>query len=258
MKSVDLAKINEIIEVVKNAYEESKNIKEKNINNKELNDIVTDVDIFMEKKIVSFIKEKFPEHSIYSEEVGNDEKDSEYQWLIDPIDGTINYAAGLPLFATSIALRKNKETILGIIFDWGMNDVYYTIKNEGAFCNGEKIQVSKNGLLKDSIISFCLTSHYNQEHIKSVLNIEERLADKVRGLRLIVSAAIELAWCASGKIDGCLNVKPSIGLSSAAGKLLVQEAGGKVTNLLGNDRNEIDTMLVTNGLIHDEIVSILN
>ena len=92
MKSVDLAIINEIIEVVKDAYEESKNIKEKNINNKELNDIVTDVDIFMEKKIVSFIKEKFPEHSIYSEEVGNDEKDSEYQWLIDPIDGTINYA----------------------------------------------------------------------------------------------------------------------------------------------------------------------
>ena len=118
--------------------------------------------------------------------------------------------------------------------------------------------MSDNELLKDSIVSFCLTSHYNQEHIKSILNVEEKLADKVRGLRLIVSAAIELAWCASGKIDGCLNVKPSIGLSSAAGKLLVQEAGGKVTNLLGNERNEIDTMLVTNGLIHDEIVKALN
>ena len=113
-------------------------------------------------------------------------------------------------------------------------------------------------MLSDSIISFCLTSHYNEKHIKEVLNVEEKLASKVRGLRLIVSAAIELAWCASGKIDGCLNVKPSIGLSSAAGKLLVQEAGGKVTNLQGNPRENIDNMLVTNGNIHNEIVSAIN
>ena len=258
MNELNFNIVDEIIEAVKNAFEESKNIKEKNIKNKELNDIVTDIDLFMEKRIVSFIKERFPAHSIYSEEVYNDEKDSEYQWLIDPIDGTINFAVGLPLFATSIALRKNKETILGIIFDWSANDVYYTIKGKGAFCEGKQIHVSNNRLLKDSVISFCLTSHYNQEHIKQVLNVEENLADKVRGLRLIVSAAIELAWCASGKLEGCLNVKPSIGLSSAAGKLLVQEAGGKVTNLLGNERNEIDTMLVTNGLIHEEIVTVLN
>ena len=75
---------------------------------------------------------------------------------------------------------------------------------------------------------------------------------------MIVSAAIELDWCASGKIEGCLNVKPSIGLSSAAGKLLVQEAGGKVTNLQGNIRENVDTMLVTNGKIHNEIVSVIN
>lgn len=250
--------INEIVDVVKQAFDKSKSIKEKNINNKELNDIVTDVDLFMENRITSFIKNKYPEHSVYSEEVGNDEKDSEFQWLIDPIDGTINFAAGLPLFATSIALRQNKEIILGIVFDWSNNDVYYAIKGSGAYCNDKRIHVSSNNQLKDSVISFCLTSHYNQEHIKKVLNVEEKLADKVRGLRLIVSAAIELAWCASGKLEGCLNVKPSIGLSSAAGKLLVQEAGGKVTNLLGNERNEIDTMLVTNGLIHEEIVAALH
>ena len=98
----------------------------------------------------------------------------------------------------------------------------------------------------------------NDKHIKDVLNIEQKLASKVRGLRLIVSSAIELAWCASGKIEGCLNVKPSIGLSSAAGKLLVQEAGGKVTNLQGTRRENIDTMLVTNGNIHNEIVSVIN
>jgi len=99
-----------------------------------------------------------------------------------------------------------------------------------------------------------LTSHYNEEHIQNVLKVEEKLASKVRGLRLLVSGAIELCWCAAGKIDGVLNVKPSVGVSSAAGKLFVQEAGGKVTNLQGKERMKVDTMLVTNGKIHDELV----
>ena len=150
---------------------------------------------------------------------------------------------------------KNNTAIMGIIFDWSQNDVYYGIKDKGAFCDGKPIHVSECNKLNNSIISFCLTSHYNEKHIKEVLDIEGKLASKVRGLRLIVSAAIELAWCASGKIEGCLNVKPSIGLSSAAGKLLVQEAGGMVTNLNGDLRENIDTMLVTNGKIHEEIVS---
>lgn len=250
--------IDELIRFVKNAYNNSKNITNKNVKNKELNDIVTDVDIYMEEQIVSFITEHFPEHTIYSEEVGEINKENEYEWLIDPIDGTINFANGIPLFATSIALRKKDTTIFGIIFDYAQNDVYYCIKGKGSFCNDRQIFVSNCNKLKDSIVSFCLTSHYNEEHIKEVIKIEEKLASKVRGLRLIVSAAIELAWCASGKIDGCLNVKPSMGLSSCAGKLLVQEAGGKVTNLDGEQRKNIDTMLVTNGCIHDDLISAIS
>ena len=119
------------------------------------------------------------------------------------------------------------------------------------------MKVSNNDKLNNSILSFCLTSHYNNEHIKEVLNVEEKMASKVRGLRLVVSGAIELCWCASGKIDGVINVKPSMGLSSAAGKLFVKEAGGKVTNLQGNEREKVDTLLVTNGKVHDEIVEIL-
>lgn len=252
---IDFKLIDKIIKKVMLIYNDAKEIKNKNIKSKELNDIVTDVDIFMENKIVAAIKEWFPDHSIYAEEGGEDNRNSEYEWLIDPIDGTINFAADIPLFATSIALRKNRESIMGIIFDWSQDDVYYCIKDKGAFCNGKPIHVSECDKLNNSIISFCLTSHYNEKHIKEVLDIEGKLASKVRGLRLIVSAAIELAWCASGKIDGCLNVKPSVGLSSAAGKLLVQEAGGKVSNLQGNPRENIDTMLVTNGNIHVEIVS---
>ena len=245
-------------EKVLKIYEESKNIKDIAIKNKEKNDIVTAVDVFMENEIIKIIKEWFPEHSIYSEECGELSNNSEYEWFIDPIDGTINFAAGIPLFSTSIALKKNDETIFGIVFDYNQNDVYYAIKGQGAFCNENKLNVSDNEKLSDGIISFCLTSHYSDKHIKDVLKVEEKLASKVRRLRLVVSGAIELCWCASGKIDGVLNVKPSIGVSSAAGKLFVQEAGGKITNLLGNKREKIDTMLVTNGKIHDEILKVLN
>ena len=244
-------------QVVIKSYEESKEIGELKIKNKELNDIVTDVDIFMEKKIVSKLQEWFPEHSIYSEEIGELHKDSEYEWLIDPIDGTINFSSGIPMFSTSIALRKNQETIFGFIYDYTQEKCYYAIKDKGAYCDGKKIHVSSNENLSDSVISFCLTSHYNTERINEVLEVEKSLASKVRGLRLIVSAAIELAWCAEGKIDGCINIKSSMGLSSAAGKLLVLEAGGMVSNCKGEKRKNVDTMLVTNGKIHTKLVNAL-
>lgn len=240
-------------ETIKSSYS-SIDQNDLNVKNKERNDIVTDVDIMMEKKIVEKIQEWFPEHSIYSEECGEIKKNSEYEWMIDPIDGTINFAAGIPLFSTSIALKKKDEIIFGMVFDYSQDDVYYAIKGEGAFCNGKRLAVSNHEKLRDSVISFCLTSHYNEEHIQNVLKVEEKLASKVRGLRLLVSGAIELCWCAAGKIDGVLNVKPSVGVSSAAGKLFVQEAGGKVTNLQGKERMKVDTMLVTNGKIHDELV----
>lgn len=255
--NIDYELVNALQETIFESYKSALKL-DKNIRDKVLNDIVTDVDLYMETKIIEKIREIFPEHSIYSEEKGEIIGNSEYTWYIDPIDGTINFAAGIPIFSTSVALKKNDETIFGIVIDYNQNNVYYAFKGKGAYCNEEKIEVSDNDKLKDSILSFCLTSHYSNEHIKDVLNVEEKLAPKVRGLRLIVSAAIELCWCASGKIDGVINVKPSIGLSSAAGKLFVEEAGGKITNLKGEKRNRIDTLLVTNGKIHDELVKVLN
>lgn len=253
---IDFNLIEELKKIVLDSYEEALKLN-KNVKNKELNDIVTDIDIFMENEIINKIKEWFPEHSIYSEERGEVQGNSEYTWFIDPIDGTINFAAGIPLYSTSIALQKNNETIFGFVIDYNQNDVYYAFKGKGAYCNGEKLKVSDNDKLNNSILSFCLTSHYNNEHIKEVLKVEEKLASKVRGLRLVVSGAIELCWCASGKIDGVINVKPSIGLSSAAGKLFVKEAGGEITNLQGNKREKVDTLLVTNGKVHNQIVEML-
>lgn len=257
MKDIDSNLVKDLQKIILDSYEEALKLN-RNVRNKDLNDIVTDVDIFMETKIIEKIKEWFPEHSIYSEEKGEMIGNSDYMWFIDPIDGTINFAAGIPLFSTSIALKKKDETIFGLVIDYSQKDIYYAFAGKGAYCNEKSLEVSNNDKLSNSILSFCLTSHYSDEHIKDVLNVEEKLASRVRGLRLVVSGAIELCWCASGKIDGIINVKPSVGLSSAAGKLFVKEAGGKVTNLKGNRRNKIDTLLVTNGKIHNELVEILN
>lgn len=254
MDNLGFKLLDELAKVTIKAYEESKCLKNK-INYKELNDIVTATDSYIENKVIEFIKFNFPEHSIYSEEGGSkDLINSKYKWLIDPIDGTINFAADLPLFTSSIALMSDKQIILGLIIDYSRNDIYSCIKGKGAYLNGEKISVSDCDRLNDSIVSFCLTSHYSYKYIIDTIKVEERLAPHVRGLRLIVSTALELAWCACGKIDGVLNVKPSIGLSSAAGKLLVKEAGGYVTNLQGKKRKDVDTMLVTNGKIHNQII----
>ena len=254
--NIDIDLVEGLKNVILTSYDEATKL-DKNIKNKELNDIVTDVDIYMEEKIIEKIREWFPEHSIYSEEKGEIIGNSDYVWLIDSIDGTINFAAGIPLFSTSVALKKNDETIFGLVIDYNQKDVYYAFNGQGAFCNNERLKVSNNEKLCNSILSFCLTSHYNEKHIRDILRVEESLASKVRGLRLIVSSAIELCWCASGKIDGVINVKPSIGLSSAAGKLFVKEAGGKITNLKGNKQDKIDTLLVTNGKIHNEVVETL-
>ena len=136
---IDFDLLEKLTEKIFQIYEEAKNIKELAIKNKEGNDIVTEVDMFMEKNIIEMIKEYFPEHSIYSEESGEEKNKSEYEWFIDPIDGTINFASGLPFFSTSIALKKMDDTILGLVLDYSQKDVYYAIKGQGAFCNGKKI-----------------------------------------------------------------------------------------------------------------------
>ena len=110
MKDIDSNLVKDLQKIILDSYEEALKLN-RNVRNKELNDIVTDVDIFMETKIIEKIKEWFPEHSIYSEEKGEMIGNSDYEWFIDPIDGTINFAAGIPLFSTSIALKKKDETI---------------------------------------------------------------------------------------------------------------------------------------------------
>ena len=246
-----------LVPLVTGAYREASQYSVQGIEKKELNDIATFTDRFMEQAIVEGIRQRFPEHTFIGEEYGENRGESPYEWLIDPIDGTVNFAAGIPMFGTTLALRKNKETIFGIIFDWPNNAIYYAIKGEGAYCGTMKLRVSQRARLDESIVSICLTSSYNAEYSGKVLDLIQKLQPLVRGIRIIVCTVYELIWLATGKSEAMINVKPSIGLSSCAGKLIVSEAGGTVTNLSNKSRQEIDDLLITNSVIHDAVYNII-
>ena len=248
------------IQVTKEAYARAKRHKNvvEGVQGKEGRDIVSEVDKFMERELVKGLKRFYPNHTFIGEEFGTqNQHGGEYEWKIDPIDGTINFVAGLPLFSTTLALRRKKETVMGVVFDWTNKDIYWAIKGKGAFRNRKKLQVSNETDIKNAVVTVNLTSHYNEKHTKDTLEIISRLASKTRGVRVVVSGAIELAWLASGKTDAKIKVKPSDGIGCTAGRLLVTEAGGCVTSLQGEALQPVDNHLASNGKIHEQVSKLL-
>ncbi|MFZ2205526.1 MAG: inositol monophosphatase family protein [Minisyncoccia bacterium] len=225
---------------------------------KDLNDIVTEVDLLCEKAIMSEITSRFPGHGFKSEETVTEINSlKEYIWVIDPLDGTINYSSLMPFYSVSLALQKNGETILGVIFSNEFNELYTVVKNKGAFLNGTPLHVSSRAELKDSVFSFMMTSHYSDEHRKKIIGLIDKVSPHVRGLRLFVSQALELAYIATGKLDGHICIK-SRGFSAAAGVLLLREAGGHITDIFGNEfGNNAQSLIASNGILHDKIMNIV-
>jgi len=223
-------------------------------------DIVTEVDLACEREIISEIRSRFPQHGFKSEEMDTStDKSAEktWQWIIDPLDGTINYAAGLPFYSVSLALQKKGVTELGVIYAAEFGDMYVSIRGHGAFGNNIPLQVSSKGDLSNSVLSFMLTSHYSNEETEKIFQLVKALSPHVRGLRLLVSQALELAYVASGRLEGHVCVK-SRGFSAAAGTLLVREAGGQVTDLAGNEFGNTSRNLVAScGSLHEKILTIV-
>lgn len=229
---------------------------------KEQRDIVTNTDIFIEKRLIERLRKEYPTHFFSSEEVGeaiiNENLKDVFEWVIDPIDGTINFASGLLWFSTSICLKYNNELVIGIVYIHSTKELYSAIRGKGSYCNGLPIHVSDTQFLEQSVLSFMLTSHYTLQQVEYILHIVKNLSMKTRGLRLLVSQAMELCLIASGKLDGTVCIK-SRGFSSSAGALIVQEAGGRVTTISGDERdNKATSLLVSNGIIHDELVRVSN
>lgn len=221
-----------------------------------VNNLVTEVDKQAEAAIIQIINREFPDHTILSEEAGLLEQHSDYVWFVDPIDGTVNFAHGIPLCCVSIGLRYKQDLILGAVFNPMMNELFFAEKDKGASLNGKRIHVS----LKEDFSRACLVTGFpyrmpaQGDH---PLKVFERAIKRGLPVRRLGSAAIDLCWVACGRFDGFweYNLSP---WDIAAGYLIVAEAGGSVTDFNGNPYNVFDKeTLATNGLIHNPLMAMI-
>jgi len=219
-------------------------------------DLVTQMDTLSEQSIVTNIKTHFPDHQILAEEGNNHESDSPYRWVIDPLDGTTNYAHRFPCFCVSIAVEYEGSIAMGVIYDPIRKELFFAEKGKGATLNRQPLSVSSRPILKESLLVTGFA--YNlRDNPNNNLNHFSRLLMKAQGIRRLGSAALDLCYVAAGRLDGFweLNLKP---WDTAAGFLILTEAGGSVTNFAGEpfsiDQREI---LATNGKIHQEMVDVL-
>jgi myo-inositol-1(or 4)-monophosphatase len=228
------------------------------IHNKEgINNLVTEVDHASEKLIMDIIREDFPDHFILSEEVGEIVMDSAYKWIIDPIDGTVNYANGIPICCVSIGVEHNGEMVLGAIYNPFIEEFYFAEKGKGSTLNDKSIHVSN----KTEVIKSCLVTGFPYTYLdepNGPLEVFSRLIRKGIPVRRLGSAAVDLAWVAAGRFDGFYEHKLNA-WDSAAGFLLVEEAGGRVSDFKGDKYSPYQPHIVaTNGLIHDELLTWVN
>lgn len=240
-------------EILKKGFKNSLDIKKK----EGKHNLVTQYDLLSEKALISFIKETYPDHSILCEEEGQVQKKDDIEWIIDPLDGTVNFAHSIPMFAISLAVRKKNDIICGVTYHPLIDELFVAEKGKGAFLNGDKLNVTQTKKLDDSILAtgfpYDLINNPDNciEHFTNVLNLG-------LPIRRLGVASLDLAYVAAGRFDGYWET----GLGPwdlAAGKLLIEEAKGKVTNWDGSEviiKNK-NAVIATNSHIHVELLKIL-
>lgn len=252
--------LNKIIDISKEAGEIIKNGFGKNIKidfKSGENNLVTEIDKKAEKCIIDFIKKEFPSHSILAEESGQSDGNSDYLWVIDPLDGTTNFAHGLPIFSVSIGLRKNRETICGVIYDIMRNQVYAAELNSGAYCNSDKIMVNENSIIEKSLLVTGFPYEIGEKLDRS-LDVFKEFVKTSRGVRRLGSAAIDLCYVANGTFDAFWEEKLNP-WDVCAGMLIVEEAGGKLCDFNGNPIDIYSKeILASNGKIEENMLKIIN
>lgn len=216
-------------------------------------DLVTEADVKSEKKIIETIKKRFPDHGFLAEESGAEMAATGAKWIIDPLDGTTNFAHGLPIFAVSIAFSLNDEILTGIVLNPMTAELYTAVRGEGAQFNGRPIHVSSTESLGDCLLATGFPYNLN-DNLPRIIERFSRFAASARGIRRLGAAAIDLCLVASGTYDGFWeeNLKP---WDVAAGTLIATEAGATISDFKGGpfaiDGSEL---LASNGRIHPEMV----
>ena len=228
------------------------------VSRKELRDVVTAADLASERIVIAGIRAMTPDAAILSEEAGASGAEGGARWIVDPLDGTVNYAAGLPWFSVTIAYQEGGRTRAGIVHA-PMVDVLARYAEGGiATVNGRDARVSTRATLADSVVSIVLTSHFTDEEVTRTAEAVRRLGSRARGVRIIVSGGLEMTLVADGQLDAFVSLKADA-VSHAAAMPLVRAAGGRVTRLDGRDSTDDDMQkIASNGVIHDELLACLD
>ena len=239
-------------EIIRNGFGGNINIEYKTNES----NLVTDIDKKAESKIIDFVKTEFPTHNIISEESGTLNNSSEYTWIIDPLDGTTNFAHGLPIFSVSIGVQKNGITQWGVVYDI-MRNVFYTAElGSGSFADDKKLQVSSNDNLAHSVLATGFPYNVKDNPLLAVKHFSDFLV-KTRTIRRLGSAALDLCYIASGVFDGMWDSRLGA-WDICAGQLILEEAGGLATDYIG-EKIDYDNVqiLASNGKIHSKMMEIL-
>jgi myo-inositol-1(or 4)-monophosphatase len=222
-----------------------------NIELKGKSDLVSYVDKNAEKLLVEALEKILPEAGFLAEENTSSKKGEHYNWIIDPLDGTTNFIHGLPIYSISIALMKDDKVITGVVHEVNQNEIFYAWLDGGAWLNGKSIKVSKIASLENSLLvtGFPYTDNGN---LSRYMNLMKYFIENSHGVRRLGSAAVDLAYVAAGRFEAFYeyNLKP---WDLAAGSLIVQEAGGLVTDFSGEENYIFGKELIaSNGLIHED------
>jgi myo-inositol-1(or 4)-monophosphatase len=227
------------------------------ISNKEgLNNLVTEYDTSAERLIIEIIRESFPTHSILAEESGYTESDTNYRWIIDPLDGTVNFANNLPIFSVSIALEERGKVICGVVYQPILDELFYARRGKGAYLNGTKINVSSKSDIKSA---FLVTGFpYNvSENPKNTIDHFVKIIGAGIPVRRLGSAALDLCYVANGRFDAFWEVYLHP-WDIAAGWLILEEAGGNICHYNGKNYTfEGESVIATNGLLKNDIINLL-
>ena len=221
------------------------------------NNLVTEVDKLSERTIIDRIKRSFPSHDIFAEESGRHSKNSDHVWIIDPLDGTTNYAHAYPFFSVSIALEVGGVVEAGLVYDPVKDELFTAERGNGALLNGEGIRVSDSQNLGHSHLATGFV-HENNKMVEDNLKHFANFIRRARAVRRDGSAALDLCYVACARFDGFweLGLNP---WDTAAGVLIVEEAGGKITDFKGGKFSiYVKEILTSNGRIHGEMIDVLS
>ena len=219
-------------------------------------DLVTEVDLEVERMFRALVAQRFPDHDVLAEELGGASRSARHRWVFDPLDGTTNFAHGVPIFCASLALEIDGDAAVAAVYDPNREELFTAEAGVGSWLNGRSLRVSDKSTVLESMLvtGFPYTVHQEADAFLAVFG---RVLKHARAIRRLGSAAIDICWVAAGRMDGFweASLKP---WDTRAAALILEEAGGRVTGMNGETWIPEDGhILATNGLIHEEMVRVL-